>query len=144
MPPDIRWTEFLFDQAGQSYKPYRFEHVEQHETCAHSRPCPRRTSTHSQVSERGSLMAIMRDGASVSGTAMRVFRALYPSFIDITCFAHTIDRVGVYFELSTLDRFMNWWAQLFNRSFAAKFCWKQQTGISMKHNCQQGGEASGS
>ena len=54
------------------------------------------------------LMAIMRDGASVNGTAMRVFRALYPSFIDITCFAHTIDQVGVYFELSTLDRFMNW------------------------------------
>ena len=57
------------------------------------------------------IMAIMRDGASVNGAAMRVFRDLYPSFIDITCFARTIDRVGVYFELSTLDRFMNWWAQ---------------------------------
>ena len=52
------------------------------------------------------IMAIMRDGASVNGAAMRVFRALYPSFIDITCFAHTIDRVGVYFELSTLNWFM--------------------------------------
>ena len=51
-------------------------------------------------------MAIMRGGASVNGAAMRVFRALYPSFIDITCFAHTIDRVGVYFELSTLNWFM--------------------------------------
>ena len=64
-------------------------------------------------------MAIMRDGASVSGTAMRVFRALYPSFIDIMCFAHTIDLVGVYSELSILDRSMNWWVQLFARSFAA-------------------------
>ena len=42
------------------------------------------------------IMAIMRDGASVNGAAMRVFRDLYPSFIDITCFVHTIDRVGVY------------------------------------------------
>ena len=37
------------------------------------------------------IMAIMRDGASVNGAAMRVFRALYLSLIDITCFAHTID-----------------------------------------------------
>ena len=38
------------------------------------------------------IMAIMIDGDSVNGAAMRVFGALYPIFIDlITCFAHNID-----------------------------------------------------
>ena len=72
------------------------------------------------------IMAIMRDGASVNGAAMRVFSALYPSFIDITCFARTIDRVGVYFELSTLDQFMNWWVQLFARIFCSQ-AWLEAT-----------------
>lgn len=77
------------------------------------------------------VMATMRDGASVNGAAMRLFEIIYPDFIDITCFSHTIDRVGLHFELTTLDTFMNWWLQLFSRSAAAKLAWRERTGVTM-------------
>ena len=54
------------------------------------------------------VVATMRHGTSVNGAAMKIFEIIYPHLIDITCFSHTIDRVGEYFELMALDTFMNW------------------------------------
>ena len=41
--------------------------------------------------DRSHLTATMRDGASVNDAGIRVLKAVYPTFLDVTCFAHTID-----------------------------------------------------
>ena len=82
--------------------------------------------------QRQHVVAVVRDGASVNGAAMRIVKAVFPKLLDITCFSHAIDLVGSYFELPVLDQFMQWWVNLFARSAAAKLCWKERTGIAMK------------
>ena len=41
-----------------------------------------------------SLLAAMRDGASVNNVAIQTLKIVYPLVIDIRCFSHTIDHVG--------------------------------------------------
>ncbi len=81
---------------------------------------------------RPNLLAAMRDGASVNSAGIRVVKAVYPCLLDVTCFSHTIDRVGTHFDLPVLERFMQWWVQLFSRSAAAKLRWKERTGVAIK------------
>ena len=40
-----------------------------------------------------SLLAVMRDGASVNNVAIQTLKIVYPLVIDIRCFSHTIDHV---------------------------------------------------
>ena len=40
------------------------------------------------------LVAAIRDGAAVSGAAMRYDRDMYPQVMDITCVSHSLDNVG--------------------------------------------------
>ena len=82
--------------------------------------------------QRQHIVAVVRDGASVNGAAMRIVKAVFPKLLDITCFSHAIDLVGSYFELPVLDQFMQWWVNLIAQSAAAKLCWKERTGIAMK------------
>ena len=56
--------------------------------------------------DRSHLTATMRDGASVNGAGIRVLKAVYPTILDVTRFAHTIDLVITKFNLPMLDRFM--------------------------------------
>ena len=53
-----------------------------------------------------SLLAGMRDGASVNAVAMRTLKIILPKVIDIRCFSHTIDRVGQQFNIPTVKQFL--------------------------------------
>ena len=44
------------------------------------------------------LLAAMRDGASVNSVAIRTLKVVYPLLFDVRCFSHTIDRVGSHFQ----------------------------------------------
>ena len=41
-----------------------------------------------------SLLAVMHDRAAVNAVAVRTLKVLYPFFLDIGCYLHTIDHVG--------------------------------------------------
>ena len=49
-----------------------------------------------------SLLAAMRERASVNGVAMRTIKVVFPDMIDVGCYSHTIDLVGINFEYLTL------------------------------------------
>ena len=78
------------------------------------------------------LLAVMRDGVAVNGAALAHLKFVLPTFLDVTCFAHTIDNVGKHFDLPTLDAFSELWVRLFSHSPAAKLRWQQLTGKSMR------------
>jgi len=81
--------------------------------------------------QNDNLLAAMRDGASVNAAAMRTVKIIFPKVIDVRCFSHTIDRVGVYFNILTVRRFLQLWNSLFGHSPATRLAWKEQTGIAM-------------
>lgn len=78
------------------------------------------------------LLAAMRDGAAVNGTAMRTVKVLYPYVLDVKCFSHTIDNAGRHFNTPILDEFMRSWLSLFSHSPKARLQWKDRTGRSMR------------
>lgn len=78
------------------------------------------------------VLAMMRDGASVNGAAIRNLQAFMPKMMDITCFAHTLDNVGSHFNTPFLDDFAQAWVRLFSSSWTARLRWKERTGQSMK------------
>ena len=80
----------------------------------------------------GALLAAMKDGASVNQAALQQVRSLFPQVLDITCFSHTIDNVGKYFEFRVLDTFAQYWVSLFSHSAAARLAWKARTGTAMR------------
>ena len=55
--------------------------------------------------ESNKLLAIMRDGASSNGIAVRTLQIVFPNAMDITCFSYTLDRVGKYFKIPILPKF---------------------------------------
>ena len=55
--------------------------------------------------ESYTLIAAMRDRASVNNVAMWTLALVYPSILDVSCFSHTIDLVGGKFNTPTLDEF---------------------------------------
>ena len=78
------------------------------------------------------LLSVMRVGVAVDGAALAHLRFAFPTFLDVTCFAHTIDNVGKHFDLPALDAFSELWVRLFSHSAAAKLRWQQLTGKSMR------------
>ena len=46
-----------------------------------------------------SLLAAMRDRASVNNVAVRTFKVVYPLVVDVGCFSHTINLSGEHFKL---------------------------------------------
>ena len=56
--------------------------------------------------ESNRLLASMRDGASTNGIAIRTLKIVYPNTMDITCFSHTLDRVGEHFNIPIFQDFI--------------------------------------
>lgn len=75
-----------------------------------------------------SLLAAMRDRATLNDVAVRTLKVLYPAIIDIACFSHTLDLVGSKFVVPHLNDFMTAWISLFSHSPKAHLIWKEQTG----------------
>ncbi len=83
-----------------------------------------------------SLLAAMHDRASVNQAAMRTVCIMYPFFVDIGCFSHTLDNAGNKFNTPTLNEFLASWIRLFSHSPKARLLWKDRTGISVKSYCK--------
>ena len=77
------------------------------------------------------LVAVVRDGASVNGAAMRIVRVVYPELVDVTCFSHMLNRVGEHFATPNLSEFTSAWISLFSHSSKTKLLWKTLTGKAM-------------
>ena len=78
-----------------------------------------------------SLLAAMRDGASVNNVAIQTLKIVYPLVNDIRCFSHTIDHVGVCFETPALSDFITLWICLFSHSPKTRLLWRSRTNKSM-------------
>ena len=78
-----------------------------------------------------SLIAAMRDRASVNDVAMKTLKVVYPNVLDIGCFSHTINNVGEHFRVPLVAEFFTSWMALFSHSSKAKFLWKELTGKAM-------------
>ena len=78
--------------------------------------------------ESYTLIAAMRDRASVNNVAMWTLALVYPSILDVGCFSHTIDLVVGKFNTPTVDEL---WIALFSRSPKARLAWKTFCGRSV-------------
>lgn len=76
------------------------------------------------------LLACMRDRASVNSVAVRTLKIVYPKIFDIGCFSHTLDHVGEHMHTPVLDEFMKGWIGLFSRSPKTKLAWQTLVGLS--------------
>ena len=81
------------------------------------------------------LLAAMRDGASVNNVAIRTLKIVYPLLIDVRCFSHTLDHVGSHFETPTLNDFITLWICLFSHSPKTRLLWRSKTGKGMSSYC---------
>ena len=61
-------------------------------------------SVHYSVSSN-SLLATMRDRASVNDVALRTLKVIYPALLGVGCFSHTLDLVGNKFCTPLLTDF---------------------------------------
>ena len=78
-----------------------------------------------------SLLAAMRDRASVNEVAIKTLKIVYPNLVSVGCFSHTTDHVGEKFCTPTLTEFIVSWTSLFSHSPKGRMLWKEQTGRSM-------------
>ena len=83
-----------------------------------------------------SLLAIMRDRASVTNLAILIVRVMYPQVLDIGCFSHTIDNAGKTFLTPVLDEFVSSWITLHSHSPKARLSWRSRTETSVKTYCK--------
>lgn len=74
----------------------------------------------------------MHDRASVNAVAVRHLKLLYPIFLDIGCYSHTIDHVGDKFNTPILHEFGVLWVSLFSHSYKARLLWRTKTSQSVK------------
>ena len=82
------------------------------------------------------LLAVMCDRASLNSVAVRTLKVLYPDFLDIGCFSHTIDHVGDHFDTPVLYDFGTSWVSLFSHSPKARLLWRARTGQAMRSYSQ--------
>jgi len=75
-----------------------------------------------------SLLAAMRDGASVNEAELNWMAVIFPEMLNIVCFSHTLDNVGNHLDISTVLEFGNLWIRLFSHSHKAKLAWQTLTG----------------
>ena len=78
-----------------------------------------------------SIVAVMRDRASINNVALRMLKIVYPALLEVGCMSHTLNLVGEHFKLPNLFDFLNSWLLLFSHSTKTKFLWKELTGKSM-------------
>ena len=79
-----------------------------------------------------SLLAAMRDGASVNQAALNIVSFIFPNMVNVVCFSHTLDNVGNHFEIPTLKEFGSLWIRMFCNSCKAKLLWKDLTSRAPK------------
>jgi len=79
-----------------------------------------------------SLIAAMRDGASVNQAALNRIQFIFPKTFNVVCFSHTLDNVGNHFVIPNLTEFGNLWIRLFSQSHKAGLMWKELTGRKPK------------
>ena len=77
-----------------------------------------------------SIVAAMRDRASVNDVAMRTIKIVYNQLLDVGCFSHTLDLVGERMNTPILHDFCKAWIGLFSRSPKSRLLWRTQTGLS--------------
>ena len=82
-----------------------------------------------------SLLAAMRDGASVNQAALNRIQFFVPKMLNIVCFFHTLVKGGSHLVTLTLQGFGNRWVRLFH-SYRAKLAWKDLTGRKLKSYSQ--------
>ena len=75
-----------------------------------------------------SLLAAMRDGASVNQAALVRIAFIFPKMLNVVSFSHMLDNVGNHLVISTLLEFGTIWNCLFCYSYKAKLLWKDLTG----------------
>ena len=76
-----------------------------------------------------SIVAAMRDRASVNDVAMRTIKVVYNQLLDVGCFSHTLDHVGERMNTPILHDFCKAWIGLFSRSPKSRLLWRTQTGL---------------
>ena len=79
-----------------------------------------------------SLLAAMRDGASVNQAALNIVSFIFPNMVNVVCFSHTLDNVGNHFEIPTLKEFGSLWIRMFRNSCKAKLLRKDLMGRAPK------------
>ena len=79
-----------------------------------------------------SLIAAMRDGASVNQAALNRIQFIFPKTFNVVCLSHTLDNVGNHFVIPNLTEFGNLWIRLFSQSHKAGLMWKELTGRKPK------------
>ena len=75
-----------------------------------------------------SLLAAMRDGASVNQVAVDRIAFIFPKMLNDVCFSHTLDNVGNYLVIPTLVEFGSLRIRMFRCSCKAKPLWKDLIG----------------
>lgn len=81
--------------------------------------------------QENSLLAAMRDRASVNTKALQTVSVLYPDMIDIGCISHFLNKVGEKCHIPTLKLFMATWNLIFSTSIRARNIWRGISGQSM-------------
>ena len=79
-----------------------------------------------------SLLAAMRDGASVNQAALNRMAFIFPEMLNVVCFSHTLDNVGNHLDIPNLVEFVDLCIRLFSHSYEAKLAWQTQTGRKPK------------
>lgn len=78
------------------------------------------------------LVAVMHDRASVKSVEVRTLKVLYPDFLDVGCFSHTIDHIRDNFATSILYDFETKWVSLFANSPKTRLLWRARTGHAIQ------------
>ena len=76
-----------------------------------------------------SIVAAMRDRASVNDVAMRTIQVVCNQLLDVGCFSHTLNHVGEQMNTPILQDFCKAWIGLFSRSLKSHLLWRTQTGL---------------
>ena len=75
-----------------------------------------------------SLLAAMRDGASVNQAALDRIAFIFPKMLNVVCFSHTLNNVGNHLVIPLLVEYGSLWIRMFRHSCKAKLLWKDLTG----------------
>ena len=81
------------------------------------------------------VIGIMHDCASPNNVSLRTMKVLYPNFLGIVCFLHTLNRVGEKFQAPCANDFATYWVSLFSHTSKPKFLWKKRTGLTVDSYC---------
>ena len=80
-----------------------------------------------------SLLATMKDGASVYEAAVNLIKFVFPKMPGVVCFSHTLDNVAEnHFKVPDLPFFGSLWIRLFKHSHRAKLICQEVTGRTTK------------